>query len=67
MNKVLTCLAWVVPKGGPKEGQRLGDDLWKDSMKFERLVFGNSDESQDFTLCLQTALAGLSLACSIVF
>lgn len=52
MNKVLTCLAWMVPKIGPKGGQRLGVDLWKDSMEFERLVFGNSDESQDFTQCL---------------
>lgn len=59
MNKVLTCLAWMVPKIHPKGDQRLGLDLWKHSMKFERLVFGNSDESQDFTLCLETALTDL--------
>lgn len=62
MNKVLTCLAWMVPKIHPKGGQRLGLDLWKDSVKFERQVFGNSDESQDFTLRLDTALTDLSPA-----
>lgn len=63
----LTRLAWMVPKIGLKGGQRLGLDLWKDSMKFERSVFGNSNKSLDFTLCSETALTDFSPAWSLVF
>lgn len=37
------------------------------SVKFERLVFGYSDESRDFTLCLETALTDCSHALWLVF
>jgi len=67
MDKVLTWLAWMAPKIQPKEGQRWELHLWKDSMKSERLVLGNSEESQDFNLRLETALTDPSPAWWLVF